>query len=104
MPQEVLDVRERDRLLAAVGLAQLILKAPLAELHDDVLDQPLLLVDRVEEVHELDHVWLTPQQRHDFVLARDHIPSLVCPLDRNLHVSHVVEGLKDKTCHGSDEG
>ena len=103
MPQEVLDVRERDRLLAAVGLAQLILKAPLAELHDDVLDQPLLLVDRVEEVYKLDHIWLASQQRHDFILARDHIPCLVCPLDSHFHVSHIVKGFEDKSCQSSYE-
>ena len=43
LPQEVLNVGHRQGRPSLIGLPELVLKAPLAEFHHDVLDQPLLL-------------------------------------------------------------
>ena len=94
---EVLYVSHWDGLSCFLGLAQLILETSLTVLHHDVLNEPLLLVQRVEKFDELHDVRRILQQSHDFILSRDNIASLLGPLDSNLNVSILVEGLEDKS-------
>lgn len=65
----VLDVRHRNGTLFLFSLAQLFLKAFLAVLHNEVLNQALLIVERVEKLDELHDVGCPLEQRHDLVLS-----------------------------------
>ena len=94
---EVLDVGQGDRFFILFSDAQLILKTTLTVLHDDVLYKSLLLVERVEKLDELDNIWLSFEQTHHFVFARDDVASLLSSLDGHFHVSVQIEGLEDKT-------
>lgn len=85
-----------NRLLVFLSLAQLVLERPLTELHHDVLNQTVLLVERVEEVDELHHIGGALQQGHHFVLARNNVACFLGSLDGDLDVSVLVKCLEDK--------
>ena len=92
---EVLDVGHLQGLLHFFSLSQLVLQTALAILHHNILDESVLLVERIEKLNELHHVGGALEQRHDLVLARDHVASLLSALHCNFHVSVLVKCLED---------
>ena len=69
LPSVVFDILERHELLAHIKLTYFILERTLTELHDCVLDDAVLLVNRVEEVKKLHNVLRALTQSEDLVLA-----------------------------------
>ena len=94
---EMFDLGQGDGFFGFFSYSQLIFKTALTVLHHDVLNQSLLLIERVEKLNQLDNIRLSLKQAHHFVLARDNIASLLSPLDGHFHVSVQVECLEDKT-------
>lgn len=82
---EVFDNLHRNGRLVLFSLAQLVFQAALGELHHGVLNDPLLLVHRVEEVVELDDVGCTLEQGEYLIFSADHVAGFLGSLDCNLH-------------------
>ena len=61
LASEVLDMRHGNGLFHFFSSTQLVLQTAFAILHDDVLDEALLLVEGVEKLDELDNVQLSLQ-------------------------------------------
>ena len=93
---EMLDALNRDGQLRLFSLTQLILQTAFTELHDDVLNESLFLVERIEELDELHHVRCILEKSHHFILSRDNVASLLCSLNSNLDVPVLIEGLEDE--------
>lgn len=95
LPGNVFDLFHRNRHFHFSRQFELLLEITLAELHDEVLDESLLCVKRVEKVDELHRVGRSFQLTHDVVLARDYIADLKRSLHSDSHVTVLVEGLED---------
>ena len=55
----------------------------------------MLLVKRVEKLDKLYHIRRPLEQSHDLVLSGNHVASLLCALDCDLHVSILVKCFED---------
>ena len=87
---KVLDMLHRDRSLVRDHLLEDIFQRFVAELHHDVLDDPLLMIHRVKKLVHLNHVRGSLQQRQNLVLSTDHAARLLSPLQSNFSFSVVV--------------
>ncbi len=74
--------------------AQFILQTVLAELHDSVLDDALLLVDRVEKVAYLHYIWTATHEGQNFVLAWDHVADFHCAFESDTLSLIFIESLE----------
>ena len=74
--------------------AQFILQTVLAELHDSVLDDALLLVDRVEKVTYLHYIRTATHEGQNFVLAWDHVADFHCAFESDTLSLIFIESLE----------
>jgi len=66
----------------------------LAELHDSVLDDALILVHRVEKVNHLHYIWTATHQGQNFVLARDYVAGFYGAFESDTLSLIFIESLK----------
>ena len=69
LSDEMSDGLHRNRLFLLFSHAELVFQASFAELHHNVLYESLLLILRVKEVCQLDHIWCTFQHGHYFIFS-----------------------------------
>ena len=72
----------------------MILKAAIAVLHNDVLNDSLTLIYRQEVIDELDDIFRTTQHSHDLVLARGNFTSFLRSLHSDCDPTILIKCLK----------
>ena len=69
LPNVMLDVVHRDVRFHLLSLSQCVFETAIAILHHCVLNDPLLLVNGVEELDKLHDVWTVFEERKDLILT-----------------------------------
>jgi hypothetical protein len=80
----LLDVSHGQELLLPIEVLECVLEGLVTEFEHRILNDPLLLIERVEEVEELHHVSLATEHVEDFEFSRDDVPCFLGPLESDL--------------------
>ena len=76
-------------------MSEYILQASVTEFEHCILNDPLLLVDRVKEIEHLDNILFTFEHIKNLIFPRNNITSFLSPLESDSLLSGVTLGLKN---------
>ena len=78
-------------------MSEYILQASVTEFEHCILNNPLLLVDRVKEIEHLDNILFTFEHIKNLIFSRNNVAGFLGSLQSYLLMSIVALGLKDIT-------